>query len=191
MKSIIIHTISGVILICAGACQPSRREESSSDIAKHANDSTFTERTDEKDADFIVNAVANCYGEIKMAQLAHNKSIDEGVKQMATRLADSHTRVLKELKGYADKNGIAVPLQEEESDSRAMNLLEEKPVNKFDRVWCSMMADRHERLINRFERRMNKTEDPELKTWISTTLTDFKSHLDMLDSLQAKQSEKK
>lgn len=191
MKSKVINTITGVILLCIGACQPSGKEGNSSDIAKHANDSTFTDRKDEKDADFIVNAVANCYGEIKMAQLAHNKSIDDEVRQMATQLADSHTRILKELKGYADKNGIAVPLQEDESDSRAMNLLEEKPVNKFDRVWCSMMADRHARMINTFERRMGKTEDPELKTWISATFPGVKSHFDMLTNLQEKKQVKR
>jgi putative membrane protein len=149
-------------------------------VAKEANDSTFDDRKEEKDADFIVNAVASNLAEIKIAQLANNKSSDKAVKDMAKELEKDHTKILNELKAYAGKNGIAVPLQEDESDAKEMNKLAEESADKFDEKWCESMEDRHQKSINNFESRMDKTEDPELKNWISSTLPGLKHHLDML-----------
>ncbi|MBL8000151.1 MAG: alkaline phosphatase family protein, partial [Candidatus Kapabacteria bacterium] len=46
------------------------------------------------------------YGEVKMAQLALTRSTDTGVKKMATMLENDHNKIIKDLKGYAAKNGI-------------------------------------------------------------------------------------
>ncbi len=172
-----------IVIVSLISCGPKSQDstaEESVEVAKEANDSTFTDRTEEKDADFIVNAVASNYAEIKIAQLANNKSADKKVKEMANKLEADHTKILNELKAYADKNGIAVPLQEAETDTKDMNDLANESSEKFDKEWCKAMEDRHEKSINKFEARLDKTEDAELKSWISATLPGLKDHLGML-----------
>jgi putative membrane protein len=180
-----LKVLTGIAaMISLGACEPKKQEgvtdQESVEVAKEANDSTFEDRDDEKDADFIVNAVASNYAEIKIAQLANNKATDPKVKDIATMLEKDHTKVLNELKAYANKNGITVPMAENESDAKELADLEKESGAEFDNEWCEHMKDRHEKTISKFEKRIDKTEDPELKSWISATLPGLKGHLDML-----------
>ncbi|MGC3943405.1 MAG: DUF4142 domain-containing protein [Chryseolinea sp.] len=176
---------ASALLLTITACNSRKQEVASNnesiEMAKDANDSTFTDRTEEKDADFVVNAVTSNLAEIKIAQLAKNKSSDADVKDMATQLEEQHFKILNELKAYADKKGIAIPLQEAEKDAKEMSRLSEEPADKFDEKWCEAMEDRHEKSINKFEARLDKTEDPELKEWIAATLPGLKEHLAMIE----------
>lgn len=187
MKKISLFTALGALtLVSMLSCGPKSQETATNDetidMAKEANDSTFDDRKEEKDADFVVNAVASNLAEIKIAQLAKNKSSDDQVQAMATKLEEQHTKILNELKAYADKKGIAIPLQETDKDAKEMSKLSEESPDKFDEQWCDAMEDRHEQSINKFEARRDKTEDPELRDWIIATLPGLKEHLSMIEN---------
>jgi len=183
MKSVtILKTLTALLLlILVTACEPKKPQESV-DIAKESNDAVLDDRDEEKDADFIVNTIAANYYEVNLAKLALTRSNDTGVKEMATMLQTDHNRIINELKGYAAKNGITVPLEETDEQKKDIsNLAEESDANKFDEKWCSMLQDKHEKTINKFESRLNKTEDLELKNWITETLPGLRSHQEMLE----------
>ena len=170
------------VVSCNNKKQDLASNNESIEMAKDANDSSFEDRTEEKDADFVVNAVTSNLAEIKIAQLAKNKSSNEDVKAMAAKLEEQHMKILNELKAYADKKGIAIPLQESDKDAKEMTSLSEEPTDKFDEKWCDSMEDRHEKSIDKFEARLDKTEDPELKQWITATLPGLKEHLNMIEN---------
>lgn len=187
MKKISLFTTLGALaLFTMLSCGPKNQETASNDetidMAKDANDESFDDRKEEKDADFVVNAVASNLAEIKIAQLAKNKSTDQQVQTMATKLEEQHLKLLNELKAYADKKGIAIPLQETDKDAKQMAKLSEESPEKFDEQWCDAMEDRHEESINKFEARRDKTEDPELRDWIIATLPGLKEHLSMIEN---------
>ena len=48
------------------------------------------------------------------------------------------------------------------------------------------MVDKHENTIELFEDKLEKTEDPELKSWISQSLPGLRSHLDQLRACHEK-----
>lgn len=188
MKSITAFgTLAAVsLLIFVSACEPNKQKESV-EIAKDVNDSVLDDRDEEKDADFIVNVVATNYEEVRLAKLALDRSKDDGVKKIATMLETDHAKIITELKGYATKNGITVPLEETDDAKEEYNdLASEKEINDFDEKWCDKLADNHEATIDYFEKRLNKTEDVELKNWITSTLPGLKSHLDMLRTNEAR-----
>jgi len=183
MKSLTIFkaVVTLLVFLSVAACDSSKKGKDSAETAKEENDHALDNRDDEKDADFIVETVAGNYAEIKLAQLALNRSADAGVKQMATKLESDHTKILNDLKAYADKNGIALPTSETDEAKKDIDkLIEEKEVNDFDEKWCDALEDKHEKTINKFESRLDKTEDVELKNWISATLPALRAHLDML-----------
>lgn len=66
------------------------------------------------------------------------------------------------------------------------NELAELQGQQFDKKWCQALADRHERSIRLFERRSDKPDDMELKSWIDATLYTSKEHLEMLKMFQEK-----
>ncbi|MBK5279606.1 MAG: DUF4142 domain-containing protein, partial [Bacteroidia bacterium] len=110
----VIHILKTFVLatVILTSCQPNQKEENSSEIAKEHNDTVFNDKDDEKDADFIVNAVAANLSEINLAQLALTKSTDSEVKKIAGMLEADHTKVLNNLTGYAATNGISTPTTE-------------------------------------------------------------------------------
>lgn len=159
----------------------SKKQEDSAEIAKESNDAVLEDRDEEKDADFIVNTIAGNYCEVKLAQLAQTRSKDAGVKEIATMLEADHNKIITQLKGYAAENGISVPLEETDEQKKEINdLASESDPDKFDEKWCDMLEDNHKKTINKFESRLNKTEDLELKNWITATLPSLQGHLDML-----------
>lgn len=184
MKPINILKTGAAIMAIAlfTACQPAKNQNDDTvEVAKDQNDEALDNRDEEKDADFIVNAVAANLAEIKLAQLALTKSTDVGVKKMAAMLEIDHTKVLKELQGYATKKGISIPVAETNDATEDRNDLAEKDGKEFNEKWCSLLKDKHEKTINMFEKRIDKTEDMELKDWVATTLPGLKKHLEMLE----------
>lgn len=175
----IFNAICGLaFLMLIASC--GTKKEDSTEIAEEQNEERFEDRDIEKDADFVVNTVASNYAEIKLAQLAKDKATDAKVKDMADMLEKDHTRILNELKAYANKKGISVPLEESTEAQKDYEQLAEKTGGDFDEKWCETLEDKHEKSINKFEARLDKTEDPELKDWITATLPGLRTHLEML-----------
>jgi putative membrane protein len=167
-----------VLVLLVAACGPKR--EDSTEVAEEQNEEKFEDRDLEKDADFVVNTVASNHEEIKLAKLAKEKATDAKVKEMADKLEKDHARILEELTAYANKKGISVPLEESTEAQKDYSQLAEKTGGDFDEKWCETLEDKHEKTINNFERRLDKTEDPELKDWITATLPGLRTHLEML-----------
>ena len=46
------------------------------------------------------------------------------------------------------------------------------------------MADKHEKTIEKFEDRAEKTEDADLKIWITQTLPHLRTHLDKVKACE-------
>lgn len=183
MKSVNkLSAISAAALIAFfTACQPvAKNRDDSAELAKDLNDATLDTRDEEKDADFIVNIIASNHEEIKLAQLALNKSADAEVREIATMLVADHTKIMTELEAYATKNSISFPVEETDEAKKDISKLAEKEVTAFDKEWCGMLKDNHEKTIGRLERRLKRTEDAELKNWITSTLPGLNNHLEVL-----------
>lgn len=185
---IILKSSSAAILmlIAVTACDSSKKQEDSTDMAKEQNEAVLDDRDEEKDADFVVNAVAANYAEIKMAQLAQTKSSDPGIKEMAALLEKDHTELVNQFTGYAAQKGLSVPMQEASEDQKDINKLAEEPAADFDKKWCDMLEDRHQKSINKFEKRLDKTDDTELKNLLTNALPALRVHHNMLKEQEDK-----
>lgn len=161
------------------ACGP--KKEDSTEVAQDANEEKADTRDEEKDADFVVKTIASNYAELKLAQLAQNRSKNEEIKGLAKMLEKDHTKVIADLKSFASKNGIVLPTEETNDDMDEINdLAAESDAKKFDEKWCEELTDRHEESIDNFEKRLSKSEDLELQNWINATLPSLRNHLAML-----------
>lgn len=179
-KNIIKTTMLAIAVLAFASCQPNKNQEDSSEIAKEHNDAVIDDKNMEKDADFIVNAVAANLAEINLAQLALAKSTNTDIKEIAGMLEADHTKVLSSLKGYATSKGISTPTIETPEATEDRNSLAEKSGKDFDKKWCEKLQDNHNNSIRSFESRLDKTDDVALKDLISRTLPDLKNHLQML-----------
>lgn len=187
----IFRILTVVSLVSMLACNEAKREndgdavdnKDSKEQADEANDEKFEDNDMENDADFVARTVELNYGEIKFAQLASQNSSNPEVKKIAAMLVTDHTKTLNELKAFASSKSISVPVEEDDEARRKTERFSDEAGKDFDKKWCKEMIDRHEESINKFEKRIDKTEDADLKAWLTKTLPVLKSHRDQLEAI--------
>ena len=179
MKAIYTWVMAGSLIF--SACNESRRgndsnlNETRNEAAAEENSDKFEGKT-ERDAEFVYEAISANYAEIKMSELANQKSRSPEVQQIAQKLLVDHSASLNELKTLAQAKAIGVPVEESSGSMRKLENLAEESEKDFDQKWCNEMIDLHEKDISRFEDRLEDTEDAELKGFISKTLPTLKEH---------------
>ena len=182
-------------LMVATSCNESRRGNDSNlgedrdEAAAEANTDTFRGKK-QKDADFVYEVVQSNYGEIKLAELADQKSRNAEVKKIAQMLLTDHTASLNDLKTVAQAKGISVPVEEADGSKRKLENIAEETDDEFERMWCKEMLDLHESSIKKFEDHLDKTEDQELKAFINKNLPALKAHREHLKACDKKLNER-
>ena len=178
-----------MLTLLLAACNESRRgndsnlNEGRNEAAAEANTGKFSGET-QRDAEFVYNVVESNYAEIKLAELGHQRARDPGLKQIAQTILVHHKTSLNDLKTLAQARAISVPVQEAQQARRDLERMADEPDEDFDLVWCERMLDIHNRNIDKFEKRLRHTTDPELERFINTTLAVLREHLSSLKRWQ-------
>jgi len=171
-------------LIVLAACNSRNKE--SLEIAKDENRDNFETREQKQEADFVVEAIAQNYANIRFAQLAMNKSGNSDIREVAAIIEKDQATELRKFKGFAGQKGISIPLEENEDARHKLNELANEETKNFNERWCRDLAKRNEREIQSFESMWEKTADDDLKELINTALPDMRNHLVRLRSCQEK-----
>jgi putative membrane protein len=180
-----ISTGVSVLCICAliSGCN---RSENSEQIAKKENDKNFDSKSSEKEADFVVETIEGNFANVKFAQMAMGRSENKRVKEVAAIVEKDHRNLIKELKGFANMRGIAIPLEESKNARKKLDDLSGTKDNSFDEKWCRELTNRHEKTIERFEAMWERTHDEELKKWINSALPGLRNDLVKLQTCHEK-----
>ena len=172
------------LMTCLFMCSPKVKDEDRRNYIEEGHDKFFGKSVSERDADFIANAVAANYDEIKFARLALSKSSNPQVKHIATLLERDHSKVLAGLICFAHKRGIVIPAEESHDAKIKISSLKDRHHTEFDRRWCLELLDKHEMTVKQFEYMWEKTEDIELRAWIRKSLPELMTHLEHLMEYQ-------
>ncbi|HET9053868.1 MAG TPA: DUF4142 domain-containing protein, partial [Cyclobacteriaceae bacterium] len=188
MKRYALLAATMVLLI---SCNESRRgndsnaNEDRDEAAAESNTDKFA-GDKHKDADFVFEVVESNYGEIKLAELASQKSRNTEVKNIAKMLLTDHTASLNDLKTVAQAKAISVPVEETDAARRTLEDMAGESDKDFDLSWCKKMLDLHETSIDKFEDRLEKTEDAQLKDYVDKTLPVLRKHQEELQACEKK-----
>ncbi|AXY78386.1 DUF4142 domain-containing protein [Paraflavitalea soli] len=168
------------------ACQDETKPEESKEVAEDKNDAKFKTDSSEDKAAFVVDAVSGNYAEIKLAQLAIQKSTDKDIKAIAKSLEADHTAALEELKTLATSKAISIPTEEPDGTKEQLkDLSDDKPAD-FDKAWVKALMDKHEKTISSYEKELNDTKDEDLKAWLNKVLPIIRTHHDKLMAYNSK-----
>jgi putative membrane protein len=152
----------------------------SKDDAEEKNDSALATRAAEKNAQFLVDAVASNYGEIKLAKIGQQNSSHAELKEVAKLLEADHTAVLNDLKSLASAKSITIPTEENADAKDELKELKEEKASTFDKDWCEMLMDSHKNSILRFESASKDLTDADIKTFVDKVLPKLRIHHDKL-----------
>lgn len=179
-------TVNKLAIVClaigsiAMSCQDETKPEESKKVAEELNDDKFKTDTSEDKAQFVVDAAAGNYGEIKLAQLAIQKSTNKDIQAIAKTLEADHTAALDELKTLAASKAINIPTEEPDKTKELItDLSDDKPAD-FDKAWVKALMDKHEKTISSYEKELNDSKDEALKAWITKVLPIIRTHHDKL-----------
>ena len=87
-----------------------------------------------------------------------------------------HQKMNDDMKAFAATHGVEI--EEVDTTTIILDINEDDPAD-WDEEWSDEMADKHRRLIRRFERAENYIDDAELKALVTGALPTLRSHLDM------------
>lgn len=185
------HTLKwGMALVLASslivACQDETKPEESKEVAKEQNEDKFKTDSSEDKANFVVNAVSGNIAEVKLAQLATEKSNDKEIKEIAKMLEADHSAALSDLQSLASTKAISIPTDEpDKTKDLIKDLSDDKPAD-FDKAWVKELMDKHEKTINDYEKALNDLKDEDIKAWINKVLPKIRTHHDKLMAINSR-----
>lgn len=174
-------------LLTAASCKDNKKPEDTKKVAEEHNEAKFDDnKNKEKDAQFLVNAAEINLEEIKLGQLAQQKSTMTDVKALGKMMETEHAKVLKDLTALAGKKSITLPAAATNDAQDAYKKLSEKAGTKFDKEYCDMMVDGHKDAISKFEKASTDATDMDIKQWAASMLPALRTHLDHSMTCQKK-----
>ena len=136
------------------------------------------------DRRFVDKAAEGGKAEVELGQLAVQKASSDDVKKFGQRMVDDHTRANQKLQEVAQQKGIQLPDKLNSKDAATKARLEKLSGKQFDQAYMKDMVKDHTKDVNEFQREANTAKDPDVKSFVQTTLPTLQDHLK-----QAKQIE--
>ena len=135
--------------------------------------------------DFTSKAADASLTEIRLGELASQKSSNKSVKDFAQMMINDHTAANDELKEFAAKKALSIPVECKNCDDtyKDLNALASK---EFDVQYVDKMIADHEAAITLFTNESTKGTEPELKEWATDKLPVLEHHLYMAKELRSK-----
>jgi putative membrane protein len=138
------------------------------------------------DKSFITNAYQAGLAEIKMGDLAQNKTANTDVKTFASQMVTDHTKANEELKALADSKKVELPTDPSLVAQGKMKLADAKSGADFDKTYAADMVSDHKKVVAAFEKASSSATDPDVKAFATKTLLTLQGHLSMAQDLQNK-----
>jgi putative membrane protein len=122
--------------------------------------------------------------EVGMGQLALEKSSEAGVKQLAQRIVDDHTRANDKLRALAQARQVTLPAAPGEEAQESTSTIKALDAKKFDKAWAAAMVRDHQKAVALFAAAAGRTQDAEVRAFAQATLPTLKTHLELARQLQ-------
>ena len=132
---------------------------------------------------FIRDAVQGNLAEIKLGQLAQEKTLSAEVKSYAQMLVTDHSTSNEQAEKVAKQIGITIPTELSVSQKATYNRMSKLSGTAFDRAFVAEMIAGHKTSITRFQNEAKKKDDP-AADFANQMLLILKKHLDAAQLLE-------
>ena len=165
------------------ACDPTPNRENTTETAEDQNEETVSDDL-EDESEFLVEAASGGLYEVEMAKLAQQKAQSQAIKDLAARILEDHTQANEKLNQLAASKGISVPPAMGDEEQRKYDQFSEMEAEGFDEDYVEQMVQDHRDDIRDFEEAAEELDDPDVKTFASSTLPALREHLSMAEQLE-------
>ncbi|WP_126973790.1 DUF4142 domain-containing protein [Gynurincola endophyticus] len=176
--------LAGSLMVSCGN-NANREDKDTQEIAEDKNDAKFNDQEAEKTAQFLVDETNENYKDIEAAKVAVSRSNNAQVKEIANAIVTDHEANLAQLKQVATAKGVSIPTSPTEDALEESKKWNEVKADKFDKDFISKLAKDHKDDIQDLESKLNSTTDPDVRDYITNTLTKLRTHYDKIAALEA------
>lgn len=176
------------IVACVTVAACSRPQESK-DAAEEKNREKFENKTDERDAQFVVETANSLHTLIALADVAIEKNSPR-TSNAAMAVKPDFQSLLSEMEVFATSQVITLPDEATASDVDHVRALLDEKSSKFDEKWCAEIREENKHLIGEIESYGATTNDLNLKTWLNSALPQVRAVQDKLVDLENAISER-
>lgn len=135
------------------------------------------------DSAFVKDAAEGGMDEVRLGQLAQQKSANDRVKMFGKRMMDDHGKLGSELQTLAARKNVTLPSDISLTQKASYELLSTKSGSEFDKSYIEMMVKDHQDDIAAFQKEVNTGTDGDVKTFSSRALPMLQEHLRMARDL--------
>jgi putative membrane protein len=179
MKNSYFKQITGVAcLVFAMSCT------NNATMDNEPGDTTTAGRSmvDNRGEDFVTDVLEMNADERAWLKEAINSATDQELKSAAQQMMKDHEKMETDLRAYATKRNFRT---DDIDTSETVKLTERHGMN-WDEEWADEVGDRHRQMIRRFERAEKRINDTELKNVIAQHLPMLRTHLSIVEKLEAR-----
>lgn len=148
------------------------------------NKMSGTIAVDQSTSDFMVKVADVGMTEVKLGQLAQDKSTNQRVKDFGAMMVKDHTTAGDELKGLAGQKNVTLPASIGDDHQKKYDDINKKSGKDFDKAYINAMVDGHQSTVSDFEKASKNTKDADVKAWVDKILPTLKMHLDSAKAIQ-------
>lgn len=141
-------------------------------VASAANtNSADMKKVDEADRLFLQSLAPSNEADIQLSNLAMHTTTNPQVKEFATKVAASDSRLQSELKDIAQKTGVPLPSTLDKADVTLKNGIESETSDQrgFDALYMQAMLDKFHAARNAFRVEEKATSNPMLRQLAQNT----------------------
>jgi putative membrane protein len=136
-------------------------------------------------AKFLGKAEQDSLAEVRVCQLALERSSSDDVKRFARQMIDDHNRVLQQVGQLAAKKRATLPQDVTAEQKETYGKLEALSGAAFDKEFMDHNVSDHKADIKDFAEQAEKGSDPDVKAFASATLPTLQKHLEMSQQVDA------
>ncbi len=134
-----------------------------------------------QDKMFLAKATEGSMAEIQMSQLALKKTKNDDVKAIAQKMVDDHTKLMSDMKPFADQMGVTPPAKLNAKHQQEAMRLKAMSGDKFDKEYLTAMVGDHHKDLGEFQAEEKSTGNAELKSTVSQATQVIQQHTEMID----------
>jgi putative membrane protein len=128
---------------------------------------------------FLSSAAKASASEIKISELARERSANPEVKRYAERIIADHEKMNQDIRRFAERRGTTVSMTPDEMHAMTATHVSKLSGDQFDREYMTEMAADHAKLAIKFEGKSRQDEDREIQQWAASQLPIFREHFQM------------
>lgn len=174
----VLVSMAFVLAVPAAFAQTAGTKEASKSTSKTTT-AKATATHPVTDAAFAKEAAEGGMAEVKLGQLAEDKSTSQQVKDFAKRMVEDHSKADDQLKSAASSDKIALPEKIDLRGQAEYDRLSRLSGTAFDRAYARAMLRDHETDVAAFRQEANDGKDASIKSFASQTLPTLEDHLKM------------